>query len=326
MFVLAAQPFCEEKASIMANLYVLNGPAKGRVFMLREGASFLGRSLDNDMVIDDKTLSRKHLRIVQKANAYLITDLKSRNGTFYKGAFIKPGAEIQVEEGSPIAVGITVIGIGEGCEEEMMPLPEITGLVDKALGKTGSFEERRVEASLKTVRFLNKMFDVLKENLPVEETLKKLIDHVFLFLKRIERTAFVLVDPETDKIRSVISKLKKTKNHGKPPFCLEVVKQVIETKRPFVVSNVETEEENALVDTLKVLKIQSVMCVPLVRRSKVFGVVYVDSLSRPYGFRWDDLLLFADFSQRIALVLENARYASELLAVADALASEAEEG
>lgn len=99
------------------------------------------------------------------------------------------------------------------------------------------------------------------------------------------------------------------------------MKRVIETKRPFSIADVETEEENGLVDTLKVLKIQSLMCVPLVRRSSVYGVVYVDSLSRPYGFRWDDLLLFADFCPRLALDLENARHASELLAAADALAS-----
>jgi pSer/pThr/pTyr-binding forkhead associated (FHA) protein len=306
----------------MAKLYVLNGPAKGRVFTLREGSSFLGRSLDNDVVIEDRTLSRKHLRVVQRANAFFVTDLKSRNGTFYKGDFVKAGVEIQIQEGSPIAVGMTVIGIGEGSEEEMMPLPEITGLVDKALGKTGSFEERRVEASLKTVRFLNKLFDVLKENLPLEESLKRLIDHIFLFLKRIDRAAFVLLDPESKKITGVISKLKKTRNHGKPVFCLDVVKQVIETKRPFAVSNVETEEESSLVDTLKVLKIQSVMCIPLMRRSKVFGVIYVDSLSRPYGFRWDDLLLFSDFSRRLALVLENTLYASQIMAAADALVSE----
>lgn len=191
----------------MAKLYVLNGPAKGRVFTLREGSSFLGRSLDNDVVIEDRTLSRKHLRVVQRANAFFVTDLKSRNGTFYKGDFVKAGVEIQIQEGSPIAVGMTVIGIGEGSEEEMMPLPEITGLVD----------------------------------------------------------------------------------------------------------------------TLKVLKIQSVMCIPLMRRSKVFGVIYVDSLSRPYGFRWDDLLLFSDFSRRLALVLENALYASQIMAAADALVSEEEE-
>ena len=309
----------------MAKLYVLNGLAKGRVFTLREGYSFLGRSLDNDVVIEDKTLSRKHVRVVKRANAYFITDLKSRNGTFYKGDFIKPGLEIQIEEGSPIAVGMTVIGIGQGCEEEMMPLPEITWLMDKALGKTGTLEERRIQASLKAVRFLNKMLDVLKENLPLEESLKKLVDHIFSFLKRIDRAAFALVDPENNKITGIISKVKRTKNKTRSSLCLDVVKQVIETKRPFAISDVEVEEENGLIDTLKVLKIQSVMCIPLMRLSRVFGVVYVDSIRRPYGFRWDDLLLFANFSQRLALVLENARHATELLAAADALASSYEE-
>ena len=308
----------------MAKLYVLNGPSKGRIFTLREGQSFLGRSLDNDVVIEDRTLSRKHLKLFKRGSAYFITDLKSRNGTFYKGDFIKPGFEIQIEEGSPIAVGMTVIGIGEGCEEEMMPLPEVTGLVDKALNKTGAFEERRVQASLKTIRFLNKLSDVLKENLPLEESLKKILDHIFTFLKRIDRAAFVLLDPESRKMTGVISKVRKTKKHQKSSFCAEVVKQVIDTKRPFVVSNVETEDQNGLVDTLKVLKIQSVMCVPLMSRSQVLGVVYVDSLGRPYGFRWDDLLLFTDFGQRIAVLLESARYASELLAVADALSSDNE--
>ena len=309
----------------MAKLYVLNGPSKGRIFTLREGVSFLGRSLDNDIIIEDRTLSRKHLRIVQRGNGYFITDLKSRNGTFYKGEFVKPGFEIQIEEGSPIAVGMTVLGIGDGCEEEMMPLPEVTGLVDKALNKTGAFEERRVEASLKTIRFLNKLSDVFKENLPLEESLKKILDHFFGFLKRIDRAAFVLLDPESRKMTGIISKLRKKKNQQKSSFCAEVVVQVIDTKRPFVVSNVETEEKSGLVDTLRVLKIQSVMCVPLMSRARVLGVVYVDSLNRPYGFRWDDLLLFVDIGQRIAVVLESARHASELLAVAEALSSDREE-
>lgn len=308
----------------MAKLYVLNGPSKGRIFTLREGVSFLGRSLDNDIVIEDRTLSRKHLRILKREKAYFITDLKSRNGTFYKGDFTKPGFEIQIEEGSPIAVGMTVIGIGEGCEEEMMPLPEVTGLVDKAMNKTMAFEERRVQASLKAVRFLDRLSGVLRENLPLEESLRKILDHVFTFLKRIDRTAFVLLDPESKKMTNVISRVRKMKGHQTSSFCKEVVKRVIDTKGPFVVSNVETDEQNGLVDTLKVLKIQSVMCVPLISRSRTLGVLYVDSMSRPYGFRWDDMLLFVDIGQRIAMVLETAHHASEILAAVDALTSDDE--
>jgi adenylate cyclase len=307
----------------MANLYVLNGPSKGRIFALKEGASFLGRSLDNDIVIQDRTLSRKHLRILKTGNEYLIKDLKSRNGTFYKGDFLKPGFEVQVEEGSPIAVGMTVIGIGEGCEEPVMPFPDVTGLVDKDFKKSGGLEERRIQASLKTIRFLDRLSGVFKEDLPLEESLRKILDHIFTFLKRIDRAAFVLLDPESGKINGLISRIRKARNHHKLSFCVEVVKQVIDSGRPFVLSNVETEQ-SGLVDTLKVFKIQSVMCVPLMSKSRVLGAIYVDSLNRPYGFRWEDLLLFVDFSQRLAVVLENVRDASGLMAPAEALSSDKE--
>ena len=48
----------------MAYLYVLNGPAKGRSYRLREGENYIGRAIDNDIRIEDKTLSRKHARIL----------------------------------------------------------------------------------------------------------------------------------------------------------------------------------------------------------------------------------------------------------------------
>jgi len=50
----------------MAYLYVLNGPAKGRSYRLREGENHIGRAIDNDIRIEDKTLSRKHAKIVLK--------------------------------------------------------------------------------------------------------------------------------------------------------------------------------------------------------------------------------------------------------------------
>jgi GAF domain-containing protein len=104
-------------------------------------------------------------------------------------------------------------------------------------------------------------------------------------------------------------------------YCRDVIIQVVKTRRPIVVSDVETEEPSKLVDTLKVLKILSVMCVPLIYRSEILGAIYVDSLERPYGFRRDDLLLFMDLSQRVAIALENIRMVSELSSIADSLTS-----
>ena len=81
----------------MAYLYVLNGPEKGRSFRLREGENYIGRSIDNDIRIEDKTLSRKHARILLRGSRFFITDLKSQNRTFFDSAYIEPGSEVELK-------------------------------------------------------------------------------------------------------------------------------------------------------------------------------------------------------------------------------------
>ena len=113
----------------MINVYILNGPEIGRSFELKEGECLLGRSPQNDICIDDKTVSRKHLKIVVKEYRYFITDLKSRNRTFYGGEYLVPYQEMEIVEGAPIAIGMTVIGLGEKCKDKMAPYLETAALI-----------------------------------------------------------------------------------------------------------------------------------------------------------------------------------------------------
>jgi pSer/pThr/pTyr-binding forkhead associated (FHA) protein len=300
-------------------LYVLNGPKRGESYRLIHGTNYVGRSMDNDVRLEDKTVSRKHLRIFRESDQCFITDLKSRNGTFYRGSFITPGASVEVEQGFPIALGMAVVCVGESCADEIMPFPELLGLAVESKEDEKPGADRRRKPNQKRMEFVLKLADVFRENLSVRETQEKILRHVLRFLRRIDRASFVLIDPETQKTRLVTSRSKKS--HGDPSvaYCREVITQVIKSRRPIVVSNVETEQQSRLVDTLKVLKILSVMCVPMIYRSQILGAMYVDSLERPYGFRRDDLLLFMDLSQRVAIGLENIRMVSEISSIADSL-------
>ena len=61
----------------------------------------LGGMDDNDLVLQDATVSRYHCRIYQDDSAYLIEDLGSTNGTFVnrvriREAFLKPGCTVTV--------------------------------------------------------------------------------------------------------------------------------------------------------------------------------------------------------------------------------------
>ena len=54
--------------------------ATGRRYPLRAAATRIGRLSDNDVVIDDDTVSRHHAVIVDTGNSFVITDLQSANG------------------------------------------------------------------------------------------------------------------------------------------------------------------------------------------------------------------------------------------------------
>jgi pSer/pThr/pTyr-binding forkhead associated (FHA) protein len=308
----------------MSKVYVLNGPEIGESFKLRDGVNFLGRAPDNEIMLTDKTVSRKHLKVVRKEDKYLITDLKSRNGTFLRGEFMTPGKEVEVEEGVPIAVGITVICLGEGCSEQMVPFLESIDLTEDSEELNRTLQMQRDRATVNKLRFLYNASRALTEDLSIKETLEKLLAHIFELLKRVDRGVFVLIDPDTERATEIVYKSNKPGDDATTVYCEDIVKRVIASRKPFFVSDAKTDKSE-FVDTLEVLKIESVLCVPLISRSQVLGAIYVDSLTRPYGFRREDLALLMNLSLRIAPAIDDARFATEILEVADALSSETQE-
>jgi pSer/pThr/pTyr-binding forkhead associated (FHA) protein len=305
----------------MSKLYILNGPEIGQSFQLRDGVNFVGRSLDNEIRLTDKTVSRKHLRVARKGDKYLVRDLKSRNGTFVNGGFISPGNEVEIREGAPIAIGITVICIGQGCEEQMTPFLDSIELTEEADELNRTLEMQRDRVAIRKLTFLYKVSNVLAEDLPLEKTLKKILVHIFDLLKRIDRGVFVLVDPETEEVTDVIYKSNKTGDDASTVYCGDVVHRVVSSRKPVLVSDAKIEESD-FADTLELLKIESVLCVPLIYHSGTLGAIYVDSLKRPYGFRREDLALLMNLSQRIASSIEDDRFASEILEAAESLSDE----
>jgi adenylate cyclase len=305
----------------MSKLYILNGPEIGQSFKLRDGFNFLGRSLDNEIRLTDKTVSRKHLRIARRGDNYLVRDLKSRNGTFANGGFISPGKEVEIREGVPIAIGTTVICIGQECKEQMTPFLDSIELMEETNELNRTLDMQRDRAAVKKLTFLYKVSNVLAEDLPLKRTLEIILVQIFELLKRIDRGVFVLVDPETENVEQIIYKSNKPGDYAPTVYCADVVRRVISSRKPVLVSDARSEESD-FADTLDLLKIESVLCVPLISASDVLGAIYVDSLKRPYGFRREDLALMVNLSERIAPAIESARFAFEILEVAEALSAD----
>ena len=64
------------------SLTVHRGPEDGRTIVLGERPIVLGRGLDNDVVIDEPAVSRRHALIMKTPYGFVVRDLNSVNGTY----------------------------------------------------------------------------------------------------------------------------------------------------------------------------------------------------------------------------------------------------
>lgn len=290
----------------MTNLYVVNGSDEGRSFDLKGDTIYIGRSPDNDIQIKDRFVSRKHLRIFRKGSKYFIKDLRSKNGTFINGKQILSGVEFELKKGLTIAIGMSVICLDKESSEDVVSFLESIRLSRDISKKVGVSAKDRSMTAQKNMELIHKVSNVLMRSLNINEASEKILGYIFDLLKRIDRGAIILIDKKTEEISEAITKFKSHINCSDMRYSPDVVDQVIEDGKAVIVLDSSADDEYDLSDTLKILKIGSVMCVPLIIRSKIRGVIYVDSIEKPHGFRKEDLSLFKALSSRAAIAIENA--------------------
>jgi 3',5'-cyclic-nucleotide phosphodiesterase len=289
----------------MDKLYILSGPDMGQSFEVGSDPVYVGRSAFNTIKISDKAVSRRHLKILKRGHRYFIKDLESENGTFISGREISAGVDTEVDEGVPIVIGMSVICLGERCLENVRPVLDSMELSTKISEKSGVFQQHESMTTQKIMELVYKVSDLMNERLSTDEILEKILEYIFDFLRNIDRGVILLIDEKTGEISKVSSKLRDTSEDA-TVYCQDVVERVIREGRGVVIPDVEAEEEDDLVDTVKLSKIESVMCVPVMSGSQIKGAIYVDSLKEPFGFRREDLSLFTDLGRRAALAVENA--------------------
>ena len=85
-----------------AMLIALSGPARGARFLLDSDQIQIGRSTENEIFLDDVTVSRKHALIKRSGEEFSVTDLGSLNGTYLNGVST---TSAKLEEGSELQIG-----------------------------------------------------------------------------------------------------------------------------------------------------------------------------------------------------------------------------
>jgi pSer/pThr/pTyr-binding forkhead associated (FHA) protein len=85
-------------------LLVKRGPNAGSTFLLERDVTSVGRAPESDVFLDDVTVSRKHARIVRRADgSFSVSDVGSLNGTYVNGEQVD---ETRLATGDEVQIGM----------------------------------------------------------------------------------------------------------------------------------------------------------------------------------------------------------------------------
>jgi pSer/pThr/pTyr-binding forkhead associated (FHA) protein len=288
----------EKKQAVPTKLRIMEGPAKGKKFDLKEKIMFIGRSARNDIQIKDIMVSRKHLKIFKVGETIFIEDLMSTNGTQFNGKVIPSGEAFEVGDGDSVSLGNTVIRVGK-----------ISSPESSDTGTSGSkhnlIHERRT-ASPKKLE-LDKLTGMFDQSLNIDGMLEKLLGHVFDTLPRIDRAAILAFNNQKGKIEEVVCKSRKENGNETFRYNFGLLGRLVKNAKPVKISDTTYEAPADLIGDTDTEQTSSTLYVPIVINTQVRGAMYLNSSPGPFeGFRKDDLSLLDSLSGLIGVVIGNS--------------------
>ena len=161
----------------MLTLYVLQGPDKGRRFDLpTEEQVLLGRA--SELVpISDLTVSRRHARLQNTSDGWVIYNEGASNGLFLNGVRVEKTAKVKV--GDQIRLGSTLLVFGSPrqsvtvAEDALTPTGKIAKPGDSAIISTASAADSVVLAAPEPSQAAMAHFQVL---LQIANTISSSLD------------------------------------------------------------------------------------------------------------------------------------------------------
>ncbi|HYK40860.1 MAG TPA: adenylate/guanylate cyclase domain-containing protein [Thermoanaerobaculia bacterium] len=301
--------------------------AEGRpqVFTLVRNEASIGRSSENDIVLNDFSVSRRHAFLRREGEGWVIYDNKSTNGVKVNDRAV-PSAPIT--DGMQLSIGTFLLSFRE---EKAAPAPPKRSVdststcirpisefnLDFGLEKTGEGAQESTDhrkRAVLDVAYKNKVFEILVQVAKtlisadeVETVLEKVMDLVFEYLP-VDR-AFLLLD-EGGLLQLRVSRMKsttRTTGDGAAPYSRTIVDMVLRQKVAVLTSDAQADERFDAGLSIRMQQIRSAMCAPLWNQDSVIGVIHVDSPIHVGTFTEKDLDLLTALANFAAVSIDRAR-------------------
>jgi signal transduction histidine kinase/cell fate (sporulation/competence/biofilm development) regulator YmcA (YheA/YmcA/DUF963 family) len=177
---------------------------------------------------------------------------------------------------------------------------------------------RNLEKRVEEQAVLNEMSTSLSSTLDLDQVLTLIMERINAVLK-VEAGSLLLVDEETEELVFQIALGEKAE--GVKPFRLQmgqgIAGQVAQSGKPLMISDAQKDRRHyKAVDVTTDFLTRSILCVPMIFKGKVTGVIEIMNKLEG-GFTESDLTLLNSIATYAAIAIENARLHQSVLAERD---------
>jgi adenylate cyclase len=329
----------------MPRLIIERPGSPPRLYELKDGSTArIGRAASNDITLPLSSISRSHAVLEGKQEVWTVTDLHSANGVLLNGARIE---RAELKGGDVIGIGdfrlrfenmTTGAVVAKASPElashltQILDQKSVARLLEQSKTKPSQWTDRREDATERVDflrrenRLLTLLYQVsraLGDKATVEDVTQCVLDLV-LQIDGGERGYAMLLSEESlasapqaaanYNFLPAIIRYRRAPSADAPEMVLSraIIQQVMESKGPLLIMDAKEEARLMGSESMAISGMQSAMCAPLASRDRLFGLLYVDNLSKRGTFTQDDLEVFAVIAAQAGLAIDRVMARSEV--------------
>jgi len=260
-----------------------------KILAITKPITTIGSADENDVVISAQGLESHHAQLVFDGHDFCLTDLAG-NGDVKVNSRKKKKVKLVHQDR---------ITIGEA------------ELAFHLIDSTKAPETRDAAADIEGLKKLQQFSEALLNKNSVDELLEVLMDAV-IELTGAAKGFLILFEDETPIIKVARNLRRENLGSAASQLSDSIVAQVVHTKSAIIVSDAQSHTRFSNAQSVINLKLNSVMCAPLLNRGQLLGLIYVGNDTVRGLFENETLELLKVFAAQASLLVQNAILLDEL--------------
>jgi transcriptional regulator with GAF, ATPase, and Fis domain len=289
-----------------------------RAFAVYKPVTTIGRALGNDIAIEGPGVADHHAQIAFDGRDFNLEEI-DRQGEILINQ--KKKRRARLVHGDRLTLGEVELAFSSFAESTGGPPSsrEHSSDTDSEGGDT----HRDFGSELAGVRKLHEFSERLMVHAKgeIDPLLQSMLDGI-VELTGADRGALLLTEDGTTTVRVARDMKKESIADPQGGISDSIVRRVLETRRPLIVSDALTDTSFGKSESVVALNLASVMCVPLLAQGELLGALYVGSNKVKALFEKSALDLLTIFAGQASLILQNAMLLNSLRADKDKLTKE----